>query len=110
MDAIIIESLVILEKILGSDSAEYLSLIRTQSRRSERNRKCGICIRLPRRQTEIAQRQNKSILLVLTGLLFQGIYEMIKNRLRLRQNFLLEVLQETVFEHEKQMDKLNVAT
>ena len=61
------ESLAILEKILGSDSAEYLSLIRTQSRRCERNRKCSICIRLPRRQTEIAQRQNKSILLDLTA-------------------------------------------
>jgi len=109
VDAICMEGLFIKERILGSESYQFLNLIRSLATRYERSRKFDACLRLHRYAREINQRHdNHSALITDIQNLKFLLYNMIRNNFSLRQNVVLEVLQETVHELAKGHDAVSV--
>ena len=107
VDAIIMESLIIRERILGSDNTVLTDHIRKAVRRYSfcwHFRNFDTCISLLRHAMKIDQHSNHSFLCDIE-MLVPVLYNMIKSNFPLRQKLVLEVFQETVLQYEKQMDE-----
>ena len=107
VDAIIMESLIIRERILGSDNTVLTDHIRKAVRRYSfcwHFRNFDTCISLLRHAMKIDQHSNHSFLCDIE-ILVPVLYNMIKSNFPPRQKLVLEVFQETVLQYEKQMDE-----
>ena len=103
VDAIVMESLVIRERILGSDSRQHLfeveSSLGSIGVKYQRSGNFDICIKLYSHAIKIGQHHNQSTLgLKAIGYLIWALYDMIEHNIPPRQNVVLEVLQKTVLE------------
>jgi len=103
-DAIVLESLFIKERILGSGNYQFLYLIRCLASHCERSKNFDICLRLRRHAREINHCYNHSAGIVDIEHFIHMLYNMILNKYPLKQNLVLELLQKTVAELEKELD------
>ena len=106
-DAIFIEGLIITERILGADSRELLDPIRHLAdyhMGSDRDN-FDLCIGLYRHALKIAQHNNRPISSDLYSLT-RVLHNMVRCNFLPSQNVVLEVLEETVLDYEKQTEKL----
>ena len=106
--AIIMESLIIRERILGACNVELLGPIvdLAQGYRAVKNA-CEICIALCYHAMEIAQNCNQSVNYYV-DLANDLLPEMVEGNYFLKtKKFLLKVLDQTILEYEKQMEKSN---
>ena len=100
VDEIVMESLLIRERILGTYNIELLGLIRGVADRLQRPCYFNVRLGLHRHATKIATLYNKSITTDLSGLTLLFCH-MIQNNLPPTQNTVLEALETTVLEYEK---------
>ena len=111
LDAIIMESLIVKERILGADNLELLSPIKKVARIYEESGRFDICIGLRIHAMEIGQHCNQSVLWTLWDIheLIELLYTMIQNNFSPRQEVVLEVIQKTALECEKLVGKIKLA-
>jgi len=109
-DAIVLESLYIKERILGSGNYQFLYLIRSLATHYERSRNFDICLRFRRHAREVNQCYNHSAGIFDIEHFIRMLYNMILNKYPLRQNLVLEVLQKTVLELGKELAAESLGT
>jgi len=109
-DAIVLESLYIKERILGSGNYQFLYLIRSLATHYERSRNFDICLRFRRHAREVNQCYNDSAGIFDIEHFIGMLYNMFVNEYALRQNLVLEVLQKTVFELGKELAAESLGT
>ena len=108
VDAILMESLIIRERILGRDSSKLLDPIRNVALYQNDHQNFEICIGLCRHAIEINHRCNISIDWdSLTDDVDRILYKMVQSKFPSKQTFVIEVLEETIREYEKQTKKLS---
>ena len=100
-DALLMEGLVIRERIFGKDNVELLDPIQLVAQHHCGRRNFDICLGLHKHALEINKLCNQSVALDLNNLT-QTFYTMVENNFRPRQKDVVGVLVEAVMEYEKQ--------
>ena len=100
-DALLMEGLVIRERILGKDNVELLDPIRLVPQHHRGRQNFDICLGLHKHALEINKLCSQSVALDLNNLT-QTFYTMVENSFRPRQKDVVGVLVAAVIEHEKQ--------
>ena len=100
-DALLMEGLVIRERIFGKDNVELLDPIRLVAQHHRGRQNFDICLGLHKHALEINKLCSQSVALDLNNLT-QTFYTMVESNFRPRQKDVVGVLVEAVLEHEKQ--------
>ena len=104
-NAIIMEGLIIKERILGKNNLQLMGTIQAIAEYQNGCKNYYISIRLFKRVIDIAQHFNKSIDFALNRII-NVLYQMIQSDCPPSQQFLIRLLEQTVLEYEKQPEKL----
>ena len=100
-DALLMEGLVVRERIFGKDNVELLDPIRLVAQHHCGRQNFDICLALHKHALEINKLCSQSVALNL-DYLTQTFYTMVESSFRPRQKDVVEVLVEAVMEYEKQ--------
>lgn len=105
VEAILMESLIIRERILGADNVELLGPIQELADWHKRCWNFDICMGLQSHAMEIAQQCDHSIESQLHSFI-SVIYQMVHNNSNPKRKIILKVLEQTVLEYEKQTKEM----
>ena len=105
VEAILMESLIIRERILGADNVELLGPIQELADWHKRCWNFDICMGLQSHAMKIAQQRDHSIESQLHSFI-SVIYQMVHNNYNPKRKIILKVLEQTALEYEKQTEKM----